>query len=1057
MRAPVAVLVSLIALPCLAADPPDAVSRAVHATYIHGVTRAIAQEALPPGAEPALLARLDDPACTRRDNVVAFLAHVGGPDATARLLAFLERERGVAAARRTPEDDRAYLLAPQAVGLIAGRGDDAAFNALLALARDGRAPRDLRAMALRGLGWSGRADARRALAGFVSRGTRRPGAASLRRSAAQALALHDEVRGGGVPEVAREGVPFATGRAPDPGARYPADVGAGHGVPADPADPANPTHGAAAPPVLPLVPDPAPGAHEHGLSYANHVDLGPNEALPEGYADWMLRTASRVAAWAEFDADVACCTRLVRSGSARTFGSASDGLVEIDDDADLTTVLDDPAGRVKVVRAINWCGSPGMNIIGCAYLGGRGMAVVRYTYEEATLWLHEYGHNLGLPHVGDARYVMHAYLDGQNRGLYARECAAFHDPPAGAAALISEAGACTDGDGDGYQDFIDNCPGVANYQDDYDGDAVGDVCDNCRWTSNPGQENPDADAPGSACDNCPEVSNGDQYDRDYDGSGDACDACPQESPNDADRDGLCAPPDNCRWERNPDQADADVDGLGDRCDLCPADSGNDGDRDGLCGDHDNCPGVANAPPWFTLSSPVGGFGRAAAGIGDVNGDGHDDLLVGAPGYDAPSSPSYDDRGAAYVYLGAPGGYEPEPAWSRVGAAPGAQFGARVAAAGDVNGDRRPDLLVASSAPDGLVELFCGTGTGVQADASWSVRRTGTADRFGSALAAGDVNADGYSDILVAAPGQYGSIPARVYVYLGGPDGPASQADLVLEPPDAGWNGFATSVAVPGDMDGDGYGEVAVGAPNLSPRAGVYVWFGSSAGPAGAPLLLTGDRPESQFGYAVAPAGDVNGDGRPDLLVGDPRWSRAPAGAFSSPSEEGGVYIFYGLPSRRPPEAGATAGGVGRRRAAERRRGESRIPLRPGWSYGHVGMMYGRFGAALAPAGDLDGDGYADVAVGTRWEGAYVFLGSRTGPGAWPAWHARSPQLYLGPLVTGAGDADGDGRADLVIGNAPDSNYVSGHLWVYRGGLAGIDAPQADADGDGTGDACDVTP
>lgn len=134
---------------------------------------------------------------------------------------------------------------------------------------------------------------------------------------------------------------------------------------------------------------------------------------------------------------------------------------------------------------------------------------------------------------------------------------------------------CTDSDGDGVPDLLDNCPLVYNPgQEDGDGDGVGDVCDICPNDYDPGQEDGDGDGIGDACDNCPEDYNPTQEDVDNDGVGDACDNCwlvynPGQEDDDSDDIGnVC---DNCTAIANPDQSDVDGDEVGDVCDNCPDD------------------------------------------------------------------------------------------------------------------------------------------------------------------------------------------------------------------------------------------------------------------------------------------------------------------------------------------------------------------------------------------------------------------------------------------------------------------------------------------------------
>ena len=198
-----------------------------------------------------------------------------------------------------------------------------------------------------------------------------------------------------------------------------------------------------------------------------------------------------------------------------------------------------------------------------------------------------------------------------------------------------------DADGDGFPAARDNCPFVANKdQQDSDSDGVGDVCDNAPGVANAPQYDRDHDGVGVSQDNCPSLFNPDQRDEDLDGIGYVCDDkdgdgvmnsrdnCPGLSNNtqqdsdgngvgdacelDRDSDGLPDTQDNCRGTANPEQEDRDTDGIGDVCDSCPdirnseqEDNNENGigdaceeaiqdpDGDGLENDQDNCPSVAN--------------------------------------------------------------------------------------------------------------------------------------------------------------------------------------------------------------------------------------------------------------------------------------------------------------------------------------------------------------------------------------------------------------------------------------------------------------------------------
>ena len=474
----VIVLLSVHAPPVFAADALRArVTSAALATYVHGMTEQIATDEFGPDAVPVLLELLGDPEFPRRDNVVAALSFLGGDESVAALRGLL---RSPPHAPDDAVEDRALLLAPQALGQIAGRGNRGALRALLRSTRDGgnggvlaltagvaRNPAayrdDLLESAIRGLAYAGGDASRRRLLA-LSTGRVRPAhdGRDLRGNSRFALDLSDEL--GGV----------APGRvAGTSGSAHAADASA------------TGTSGM----VEATVPSASLTDSSHSqvkvsqLTYVNHVNVA--SPMTDARLDQILYETSQTIGRAEFAEDVACCAGAQRSGSGPLWGSATDGLDIIDTDAELNAVLNNSVARVKVVRAINYCGGARTNIIGCAWIGGWGVALVRYGSDadtEGELWLHEYGHNVGLNHNADRRYLMYGTLYGgsatDNVAVTTTECDRYNMPVSGAGAQLADAGACTDGDADQVQDQIDNCPGVSNYdQSNADGDRRGDVCD----------------------------------------------------------------------------------------------------------------------------------------------------------------------------------------------------------------------------------------------------------------------------------------------------------------------------------------------------------------------------------------------------------------------------------------------------------------------------------------------------------------------------------------------------------------------------------------------------
>ncbi len=236
----------------------------------------------------------------------------------------------------------------------------------------------------------------------------------------------------------------------------------------------------------------------------------------------------------------------------------------------------------------------------------------------------------------------------------------------------------------------------------------------------------------------------------------------------------------------------------------------------------------------------------------------------------------------------------------------------------------------------------------------------------------DVNGDGYSDVLVGAQGT-ANTAGRVYVFHGGAMGIGAAATLTLAAPDDGQFGY--DVASAGDVDGDGFSDLVVGAPGAAGGLGAaYVYLGSATGIATTPArTLTGPSAGSRFGESVAGIGDIDRDGYGDVVVG----ARGVDGSIiGAPS--GRAYVYRGSPSGTSSTA---------------------IVLTPG-----AGVT--RLGAWVETAGDVDGDGFADLAIGSS-NGIFVYAGSAAGLGT-------SPRGLSGCEIPGyPGDTNGDGLTDVV--------------------------------------------
>jgi hypothetical protein len=277
----------------------------------------------------------------------------------------------------------------------------------------------------------------------------------------------------------------------------------------------------------------------------------------------------------------------------------------------------------------------------------------------------------------------------------------------------------------------------------------------------------------------------------------------------------------------------------------------------------------------------------------------------------------------------------------------------------------------------------------------------------------DLNGDGYADLVIGAPGEQPEEIGRAFVYLGGGAGWRPAPQLVLAGPDVVGAEYGAALAC-GDFDGDGLADLAVAAPGQDDLAGkVYVYKGGARGLSTEAWRVLGGEagPGARFGAAVAAAGDLNGDGFVDLVVGAP-------GAAG-----GRAYLFAGGPAGLPERATMTYFGD-----AEQR---------------------GGFGAAVAGAGDVNGDRLAELVVGAPTGAllagqASIFAGAAERLSTVPALvvsGATGHVEHLGEHVTGVGDLNGDGFADVLLA-APLADAGRGRIEVHRGARGGLEATPA---------------
>ncbi|MBI5486537.1 MAG: FG-GAP repeat protein [Deltaproteobacteria bacterium] len=276
------------------------------------------------------------------------------------------------------------------------------------------------------------------------------------------------------------------------------------------------------------------------------------------------------------------------------------------------------------------------------------------------------------------------------------------------------------------------------------------------------------------------------------------------------------------------------------------------------------------------------FFNAFAGAGDVNGDGYSDLAIASAGA-LSSAGGLTAAGRVYVYFGG-SSVNTTADVTVIGSSRDEYLGAGLQAAGDMNNDGYADVLIGQgfgSSP-GALRLLLGAAS---PDATLDVTFTASSGcwlRQKAAGGAGDVNGDGYADLLVGCVNE--GTAGATKLYLGG-----SPVNAVLD-----WQGngeatnddYGTAVAAAGDLNGDGFGDVVIGAPladgavPLRDRGRAYLYLGRSSFAPGSPdTTITGTVDFGNLSDGVAGVGDVNGDGYADLAVGVPYTPNA--------------YVYYG--------------------------------------------------------------------------------------------------------------------------------------------------------------------
>ncbi|PLX04833.1 MAG: hypothetical protein C0594_08760, partial [Marinilabiliales bacterium] len=412
-------------------------------------------------------------------------------------------------------------------------------------------------------------------------------------------------------------------------------------------------------------------------------------------------------------------------------------------------------------------------------------------------------------------------------------------------------------------------------------------------------------------------------------------------------------------------------------------------------------GLSSSPNWEYIHSNSFGFQELEICLaGDVNDDGYSDIAISAP-YDENGE---SNEGIIYLFYGSSNGLTGSAQWTYELNIAEANLGISISSAGDVNGDGYSDLLVGQpnwNNSIGKAYVFYGSSNGMSELSVDELIGAASNSEFSSQVSyAGDVNHDGYSDIVISAP-KYSngeSLEGKLYAYYGSSTGIENAPSYSYESDIVGTE-FGSSLSSAGDFNADGYADVLVGSAfytnGQNQEGEVLVICGSETGLADTAFFRLESNIEAcSLGASVSVAGDVNGDGIGDIMM-----------SARNDLSEGQVYLFNGNVMNITSSS-------------------SWLAYTPNW-YVIGDTLDGNLGYSVESAGDVNGDGFSDVILGSYFysngeshEGkAYIYLGSENGLSDTEYWSYETdyPDANFGVDVSPAGDVNGDGYSDVIVG------------------------------------------
>lgn len=447
--------------------------------------------------------------------------------------------------------------------------------------------------------------------------------------------------------------------------------------------------------------------------------------------------------------------------------------------------------------------------------------------------------------------------------------------------------------------------------------------------------------------------------------------------------------------------------------------------------------LSSAYSWLTTGGSLkAGYGFWIAGNGDVNGDGFDDVAIGAPDL----TNTLSRQGAFFIYHGSASGLSTTPALVVYGDIEEASLGKCLSIEGDVNGDGYSDLVVGAhqySNPtkyEGRAYLHLGGPDGINPVPVWQMESNRKGAKLGEAVTiAGDLNGDGFDDIAIGVHGwdnteemgDAGNKAGKFLVFNGTSSGidPIPAMECVADVEDAN---LGISMDRAGDVNGDGYDDLHIGGYIFLIGDGMLCTF--HGGPGGADVIpdfmaIGGSHDTSFYAVNLSTAGDLNGDGFMDVVVGAPRFD---AGGIY---QAGKLHIHYGGPGGLDTAIGFTLNGI------------------------HYDQ---RYAFNVNDARDINNDGYDDLLVTSKFFSetpgdslsargkVYLYLGGPNGPQTEPVWSfvGPSPQA-IGTNIALAGDVNGDGQEDIILSGSSytGSFYSEGAVYMFNGIPQVCDAPE----------------